>query len=279
MMKKWLREPFLIFLILGLFFYVISYQVAQTKSEDNKQIVISPLQVEQLYTQFEQTWNRAPRPEEIGGLVNAYVREEIYYREALALGLNQNDDQIRKRMSMKLDLLLNDMTTPTMPSDQVLSTYVNENPELFRTNTIVSFEQVYLNPDKHKNIAQDAAQALEQLRQGADSETLGDVTMLGYFFNKNSQSDIARQFGEAFASEISELPVGDWSGPYRSGMGLHLVKIHERIDGRIPDLSEIRPTVEREWMVMRSRQLKDAAYKKLRENYEVVIEKVEDVNE
>jgi parvulin-like peptidyl-prolyl isomerase len=82
---------------------------------------------------------------------------------------------------------------------------------------------------------------------------------------------IARLFGESFAENIIVLAPGVWTGPLYSGLGVHLVWVTEHRKARMPDLTEVRVQVEREYLSRRRRELNDKAYAKLRENYEVII--------
>jgi len=215
---------------------------------------------------------RPPTDEEIAGLIREHVRNEVYYREAVAMGLDQNDPLIRRRMRQKLEYILEDLTLADSPADEALNTYLREHPDKFRIEPRVSFQQLYLNPDKHKNLAADADKVLEALRAGEVPETLGDPIMLEPEFTLARQSEIARQFGETFAREVVELEPGAWTGPVYSGLGGHVVRVTDRREGRLPDLAEVRDEVEREYVAQKRKVLMDAAYQKLLEQYEIVIE-------
>ena len=90
--------------------------------------------------------------------------------------------------------------------------------------------------------------------------------------NLASPSEIARTFGGEFADELSRMPPGGWVGPVYSGLGVHVVRVTDREEGRLPELAEVRPIVEREWLAKRRQELKDLSYERLREGYEVIVE-------
>ena len=71
------------------------------------------------------------------------------------------------------------------------------------------------------------------------------------------------------------LPTGWWNWIY-SGLGAHLVLVTERREARLPELAEIRGQVAREYLAQRRQVLKDQAYQKLREGYEIIIEPAEE---
>jgi parvulin-like peptidyl-prolyl isomerase len=96
--------------------------------------------------------------------------------------------------------------------------------------------------------------------------------MLPQSFTLSPASDIARLFGESFSIEIMKIEPGQWAGPIRSGYGLHLVLVSEQVDGRLPELDEVREIVEQEWSAAHKKELKESIYKKFREKYTVVFE-------
>ena len=119
----------------------------------------------------------------------------------------------------------------------------------------------------------DATQLLTRLNNGAAPETEGDRTLLAPEFFQATQFEITRLFGDSFAQQIVLLEPGGWSGPLFSSYGGHLIKVSAKQEGRFPELSEVRKQVERDYMVERRQELKDITYRKLREGYEILIEK------
>ena len=266
------REPLLHFLVIGAALFLAFDLTQDPGSEATNRIVVDARQVEQLAAQFKRTWLRPPTERELAGLVESYVRDEVYYREALAMGLDQNDPQVRRRMRLKLEFILEDLTTEEPPGDEVLTAFLQQHPERFRIEPRLSFRQVYLSPDRRQDLAADAERMLADLRAGASPESLGDPTMLPYELIAESPSGIARTFGETFAQAVVALEPGAWSGPLASGLGAHLVLVTERRAGRLPELEDVRAEVQREYLAQRRQELKDAAYRKLREGYDVVVE-------
>ena len=230
-LKNILREPLLHFLLIGAGLFLL-FEVSQEQIPDAPdRIVISQGQLEQLQAQFKRTWMREPRQQELDGLMKGYVREEVLYREALAMGLDQNDPQVRQRMRLKLEFLLENITAEELPSDAILNTFLQQHPDRYFIQPRVSFQQLYLNPDKRADFDADAKRILKQLQQGAEVETLGDATMLPYELTQASQNEVRRSFGEVFAADVVKLPVGDWSGPIYSQLGVHLVRVSEHQAG------------------------------------------------
>jgi hypothetical protein len=270
--KKLFNEPVIMFLLIGGLFYLMHGWVFQSKRSEEKRIVVSPDQIEQLTVQFSRTWMRPPTETERQNLIKNYVRDEVYFREAINMGLDKNDQVIRRRMRQKLEMLMDNIAEASVPSDQMLMSYMQENEDKFRLDDKITFMQVYLNPDDHPDLERGAQATLARLKAGESPEDLGDPILVGYKFEQFTESAVRREFGIDFTEQIIKLTPGDWTGPIYSGLGAHLVKITERVEGKMPELAEVRRIVEREWMAERTRQLKDAAYGKLLAGYEVIFE-------
>ena len=103
-------------------------------------------------------------------------------------------------------------------------------------------------------------------------EIYSDPNMLPNDFSLSYISDFEKLFGGSFARDLLQVEPGKWVGPIWSSYGLHLVFVWDRIEGRDPELGEVREEVEREWTAQRRREFKDETYKKLRQRYMVVIE-------
>jgi hypothetical protein len=227
-MSRFWREPIVHFLLIGAGLF-LAFDLTQDERPDAaNRILVEPSQVEQLAAQFERTWLRPPTEEELAGLIESYVRDEVYYREALAMGLDQDDPQVRRRMRLKLEFLLEDLTAAEPPDDEVLSAYLQQHPDRFRIEPTLTVRQVYLNPDRRPDLEGDAERILADLRAGAAPDTFGDRSMLPAEQTAVSTSEIARTFGKTFAQEVVALEPGAWSGPLYSGLGAHLVLVTDR---------------------------------------------------
>jgi hypothetical protein len=267
-----LREPLFHFLLIGASLFLIFGLIKVPGENKSNRIVVDAGQVEQLAATFKRTWMRPPTGTELSGLIENHVRDELYYREALAMGLDQGDPLIRRRMRQKLEFILEDLSSASEPNDQVLTKFLEQHADRFLSEPRFSFRQIYLNPDKRPYLNSDAAKMLANLQAGADPEKLGDPFLMGYTFEMTPQSVISRLFGDSFAEDIAVLVPGKWTGPLYSGVGSHLVLVTERKEGRLPKLAEVRDQVEREWLVQHRRELKNIAYQKIRQGYEVIIE-------
>ena len=272
-LQRLAREPLLHFLLIGAAIFVFYGLTRDVASEAPNRIVVTQGQQEQLVANFNRTWLRPPSKDELAGLVDNYVREEVFYREAMAMGLDQDDPMVRRRMRMKLEFILEDLTTQTV-ADADLAAFLQKHPEKFRAETQLSFQQVFLDPKKRKDVEADAQELLIRLNNGIAADSVGDSTLAPFEYLLATHSDITRSLGEGFAIEVIKLSPGDWTGPIYSAYGAHLLKVSERIEARLPALEEIRGLVKREYLVVLKQEQKDLVYKKLRDNYEVTVEPV-----
>jgi hypothetical protein len=173
-----------------------------------------------------------------------------------------------------MEFIFEDISALAEPKDEDLQIFLKKHSERYLVDPRVSFKHVYVNADKRgRNAELDARQILAQLNEGVDPNTVGDIFLLEGEISLAPLWDIKKQFGETFAQGIGGLKPGRWEGPLRSGFGLHLVLVTKRLGGRLPELNEVREKVKQDWAVERQKELKDAAYARLRERYTVVVEK------
>ncbi|MBW1786041.1 MAG: peptidyl-prolyl cis-trans isomerase [Deltaproteobacteria bacterium] len=279
-MKSLLREPLIHFLLIGAALFLVFEVFDDPAGPQSSRIVITNGQIEYLKASFARTRQHSPTEQELQGLIEGYVREEIFYREALALGLDKDDTVVRRRLRQKLELMSDDLAGITTPSDDQLQQFLETNSDKFRTEPQIAFRHVFLDIAKRGNSALDeAARLLAVLSdEGSESnpDTLGDRLMLPKTFHLTHVSEIAKLFGESFSLELINRKPEQWIGPVQSGYGLHLVLVTGHVAGRLPRLDEIRETVEWEWTAANRKELKENIYNELREKYTVVFEQQSD---
>jgi hypothetical protein len=278
-MSKWLKEPLIHFLLIGALIFVV-YDQSAGKASRPDEIFVSRGQQENLLNTFSRTWQRPPTPQEFQGLLQDYIRQEIAYRESRAMGLDQDDIVIRRRLRQKLELLTEDIASLSAPTEQDLQSYLEENPDDFALEPRLTLRQVYFSRDRRGAATeQDALQLLQRIATDGpegDFEQFGDPLPLPSELRDVRESEVARLFGTVFTDGLQGLETGRWAGPVASGFGLHLVFIEARDAGRIPELQEVREAVQREWSSQRRQQTVDRLYERLAENYTIEIESLID---
>src|SRR6476646_8248852 len=279
LMKKLIREPFIHFLLLGAAIFIAHRLVSGRIGNQPGKIVITQGQINSMVIGFSRTWQRPPTREELEGLIRDLVREEVYSREAIAMGLDRDDPIIRRRLQQKLAFVTDDVAAVAEPTDAELADYLKTHAASFGVDPRVTFSQVYLDPNKQgEHLAGNANELLTQLRQqghDVDPSSLGDTFLLEHRFEGTSATEIANQFGEKFAQKLGDVPVGQWVGPIESGYGIHHVFVEERTDGRMPVLAEVRDAVRRELTNVRRLESNEKFFQSLLKHYEVVVEQID----
>ena len=273
-----LREPLVHFMMIGAALFALYGAAGGSDSDDSeRRIVVSAGRIEQLANIFAKTWQRPPRDDELKGLVDDFVLEELYYRQALAMGLDRDDTIIRRRMRQKFEFLTDD-SLPVQASDEELAAYVAENRSKFIEETAYTFRQIYFNPERHALGSREGGQSpegfvkarLDALRQG--KAVSGDPSLLAESFDRASRRVVDGTFGRDFSRRLDDLATGEWQGPLRSGLGIHLIRLDARIEGKLPELAEIRPMVQREWAHQKRIEFRRQMNERLLKEYQVVIE-------
>jgi PPIC-type PPIASE domain len=275
LIARLLREPLFQFLALGAMLFALYGLAGKRSAEAPGKIVVSASRVANLGDGFARTWRRLPNEQELQGLIEDYIRDEVFYREGRAAGLDRDDVIIRRRVRQKMEFLAEEMSVPE-PSDEQLAAYLASNPERFRGEDQITFHQVFLSATRRANtLESDSKQVgsvLTRADGAVDATTLGDPFLLGEEFRGVSPSKLTSIFGEDFSKQIAAMETGRWQGPISSGFGQHFVFISERISGDLPPLDAIRPTVRREWANARRLEAERKLYVSLREHYEIVVE-------
>jgi hypothetical protein len=274
-LNRVLREPLAHFLALGTLLFIF-FEWRGGSGPGSTRIAVTPGEIQHLASGFARTWQRPPTDEELKGLVDDYVKEEIATREATAMGLDRDDTIIRRRLRQKLEFLAEDAAASSPATDAELQQWLDKHPESFRAEPRVALRQVYVSEERRGATARATAEKLlARLRAaGPDAEidTLGDPTMLPRELPEGPLLEVARAFGDDFAARIETLETGTWTGPVESPYGLHLVLVRERTASALPALADVRPAVEREFLADRRRTQLETLYGRLLEKYTVTIE-------
>jgi len=276
LLNKWLREPLLHFLLIGAALFLFYSLQNDPVDNDRNRIVVTEAEIDRLISLWEKQRQRLPARFELEGLIEAQIREQVLYREALAMGLDQDDIIVRRRMAQKVEFIFSDIASLVEPTEADLAEYLVVHADKFEIPGRVSYRQVYLNvDDRGEQVQEDATRLLVELQKAepdADISTAGDRFMFGQDYDRQSPREVSRIFGEVFAEQLFELPVGDWTGPVQSGYGLHLVQINDKTASRQPELTEVRDKVHTEWLAQQRRDGDEAFYQSLRQRYEIIIE-------
>jgi len=271
-LRKLIAEPLVHFALIGLALF-LAYQAVSPDAGSEREIVVSEQTVALLTKQYAAVWMRPPTPSEIRALVDSHVKEEILYREGMAMGLDRDDKVIQRRVLQKLDVLIEETGALKPPTDSELNDYLQENAAQYAVPMVMDLQQVtFISDRRDSNLAVAIDAAIVQLNGGADPATLGDPSLLPGRSIKVPIDRVAREFGSDFAAALADLPAGVWHGPIRSGFGEHIVRIDNVVDERAPDLIDVRGAVERDWENERRERTGAMYYQNVLKEYDVRIE-------
>jgi peptidyl-prolyl cis-trans isomerase C len=277
-MKRLLREPLLHFLLIGAALFALYHyaQPLRSAAPSSKQILLSPDELGQLAALFQSQWKRDPTPDEFGRMVEQKVQSEVLYREALAMGLDKNDEIVKRRMALKMQFLAEDVAAAREPTTDELKRWFEQNHAKFAQPPRLSFRHLYFSPDRRGTRArEDAAKVLARITgQPEDTkvaEGVADPFMFQEYYRDRAPDYLGKEFGPQFAVAVERLKPGSWQGPIQSGFGWHLVFVDTVIPGRGPDFEEIEGDAKTAWLAEQKALAWDKAYKEMRAKYTVLL--------
>jgi len=271
MLNKLFKEPLVHFIAIGIAIFFAYYVLNPEQSQDDKQIIIDNNTIAPLISGWQRVWMREPNNKELHSLIEDYIQEEIYYREAMAMDLDKNDMIIRRRLRQKMEFLTQNINIP-QPSDNELLTWLQTHQEEYRNPAKISFSHIYFNADKHgANIAEVAEQAYQSVLK-QDNTVNGDPFMLPKSFKLANYEAIQRVFGENFASALFSKKNTGWHSPIPSAFGMHIVNIESIQEASDADFETLKPELAEDWKKDQQRKANQAMYESMRSRYNIVMD-------
>ena len=267
------REPLLHFILIGALLFAVT--ALRQKHSEHAEIRITAGEVTQLAAFWETQAQRKPTAEELRGLIEERIDEEVLAREAVRLGLDRDDVIVRRRLAQKMAFVSDDLAVVAEPAEDALREYFNAHRETYTTPDLYALRHVYFNPDRHTTLDADAERALQRLARGANADNVGDPFMLPRELADVSRDDIARDFGSSFADAVTGSTPGSWSGPVRSPFGVHLVKLESHTPSSTANFEDVRDQVREAYLAEKQRDANAALRTKLRQQYKIVVEPAE----
>jgi len=274
----WLREPLLHFLLAGaaLFAGYSSLHPTTSGDGDRNRIELTVDDLRQLTIAWVAQGRPAPTREELEHLAEARVREEVLYREALALGLDRDDTIVKRRLAQKMEFLFEDVAALREPARAQLQAWFEQHAERFRRPARATFLHRYFSPDRRGAGARDDAARAQQVLAGQPADApqaaaLADPFMFQEYYGDRSFDDLARVFGPAFARDLFQLTPGSWQGPIESGYGWHLVFVDSITPSYVPPFEDVEPEVKSAWIEDRRATVRQQAFEAMRARYAVVL--------
>ncbi len=269
------RDPLAHFLLLGGTAFLLWPLLSDRLAAAPDRLVIGAAQLQRAAEIFAATHARPPSPPEMAVLAEQEIRDEVYYREGLALGLDRGDEIIRRRIEQKMRFMVQDVALAETPDDATLQRFLDANRARYASEPALAFSQLYLDPSRHgAAISVDAARLLARLRHQdgrLDYARDSDPLPLANDYEATPARVVAGMFGDEFAASLRG-DAGEWSGPIRSGFGLHLVFLRRREAGPPPVLARIRGTVLRDWQAAQREEMNEQAYRIMRAKYRIELD-------
>jgi len=276
-LARLLREPFLHFTLIGAAIFAFALWRGDGAAEvGENQIILSNSDLDQLVIGWRAQGLPEPNAEQFQRLVDSRIREEVLYREAVAMGLDQDDTIVKRRMAQKMNFLAEDLTTLMEPSEGDLQEWFDSHQRDFAFPPRVDFRHLYFSLDRHHEKTREAAasalvKAQDLAVDSPEATALGEPFMFKDSYVSRTPEQLAKEFGGKFAKAIFELKPGIWTGPIESGYGWHLIFIESINPGRIPAFDEVKSEVRTQWETRQRAEFKEEAYRVMRDKYEVIL--------
>ncbi len=271
------REPLLQFLLIGACIYgAYALYGAPEEGLADRTIIVDEARIVGFVNEWESRWNRPPTRQELDSVISAYVREHVLSRQALAMGLGEDDPITRRRLAQKLEFLTNNIALIKEPDEGELEQYFQDNQDLYRDPDLITFAHVFIDPDlREEATLDDAAELLAELQAAGepDATTLdaGDRFMLQNYYPAAAEMDIRRQLGSGFSAAVMRLEPGQWHGPVLSGYGTHLVYVYSFNEAPAPEFAPVQDEVLANWQTEQQETFNAAFFESLKSRYDIVI--------
>ncbi len=265
--RRLLKEPLLHFLVIGAVLFIgVSFASGLSRTT----VRLEARDLEQLAAYWEMQTQRPPTRNELASIIQERVDEELMAREAIRLGLDQDDMIIRRRLAQKMAFASEDVSTIPAPREADLQAYYDKNRARYATPARLALRHVYFSQDRTGSsppVA--AAEALSILKSGQPAA--GDPALLPLVYADIAVADLLRDYGPEFTRAAREVPLMTWVGPVISPYGVHLIQVQGRLSSKILPLAKVRAEVLDAWMA-EQRQIKNRAFRQgLRKRYKVEI--------
>jgi len=268
------REPFFQFALLGTLLFIGVTQWEHYKHNASKTIVVDDARVNMMIVNYNQQTGHLPTKQQLDALIDNYILEEITYREALNMGLDKDDEIIRRRLSQKYQFIQTDLDATPAPAEEDLQQFYATNPVLFQSDATVSFSQIYFSADKSTDslALQKAKLVLKELQQGTLTRApeKGDRFPLQYDYADQTKLNIQQNFGDKpILDTLFNGKIKSWLGPVQSGYGWHLLYIMDRTVKTTIPYQDIREEVKLKFLEQTKEIQDKRALDQLRDKYHI----------
>ncbi len=286
MFKIILKEPLVHFLLAGFLLFVYFNTCSSSGVMGNtvivdKDVVLNYMQYQSKAFNREVFENKMDQFEsqEKQQIIQNYIADEVLYREAVKLGLDQNDFVIKRRVIQKMEFILDDFDAAeiSMLRDSMLA-YYNAHKDRYFQPEHVTFTHVFFKNDERKNALYRAnsfmANREDKKLTATDGLAYGDRFLYHRNYAEKTSDFLESQFGNEFVHALKNLEADDhiWQGPIQSDHGYHLILLIDKTVGRLADLEEIQSVVKADYMTYLKKRHKKEQIDRLVKEYDVEID-------
>jgi peptidyl-prolyl cis-trans isomerase C len=271
-MRDWFQKPLGQIALLCLLVFLALFLVfgPREPSDSDHIIIVDESDVAQLIAGWQRTWNRMPTREELQGILQSHVKDEVLYQEALNQGLDRNSAVVKRALITQMDMMAEGQGSQRDIGEADIQAYYNLRKEQFVRPAQLSFKQVYFDGEEDPG-------TLEMLRKrwnenDVDYETAresGKTTMLSPVITGMPADLVDREFGEGFAARVEGLEPGQWSSPVPSVFGWHLIYTDTLIPSGTRSLEEVRPEILQQLQYEDKEAAREQFYTELLQQYEI----------
>lgn len=204
--------------------------------------------------------------------IDRYVREEALVREARRLGLDRDDDLIRRRLVQQMEFIAEDLADQASPVTRAeLEAAYRERAEDYREPGVVTFTHVFVRDGDGARNRIDALGARLAAPGDASHASLGDRFLYHRRYVERTLDEVDSHFGGEVAEALGRLEVDPraWQGPLQSDHGWHFVKLTARVDAVLPSLESVESALRRDLMRDRNRSRVDSGLEAIVRGFEI----------
>ncbi len=269
--RKALREPLVHFLAGGLLLFMLGE--ALHERTDPHRIVVTRQHEAQLLNRYALQFGARPDARAMDELLKSDVHDEILLREGLALGLDKDDEIVRRRIIQKMQFLLEDLHPPPEPTPVQLQDYYRAHSDRYVVPARATFTHVYFSAERGDTGALSRAEAALDVLAAARGRApgLGDPFADLYDFSHYSREQVYRLFGHTdFSESVFSVPPGKWAGPFKSAYGWHLLYVQSREAPQTQPLSVARDKVRADYLLDAQSRSNETAFSTLARKFTIV---------
>jgi hypothetical protein len=238
--KKYLQEPLLHFLVLGGLIFLFYAYVNDGFTEEEKKIVIPQAKIEQLTYIWQKKHMRKPTKEERQEMLEGEIYAEVMSREAVKLGLDKEDGIIRRRLVQKMTFVSANLSALLEPSEVELKAYLKAHQEAFMSERQISF-------------------------------ILKNRVILEKSHSNMSEWEVSRSYGRAFAEKLFTLPVGVWSRDISMAYGKVDVLVSDKKEAKSLPFSVLKSRLKSAWQKEEQKKLEKSFYERVKKEYDITV--------